>query len=48
MHAYEAHVFHSFGKVATLCPIPKKSNSKRVTDLRPISLMPLPEKYLKN
>ena len=33
-------------KVATVCPIPKKSNSKRVTDLRPISLLPLPGKIM--
>ena len=31
-------------KVATVSPIPKKANSKKVTDLRPISLLPLPGK----
>lgn len=35
-------------KIATVIPIPKVANSHNVSDLRPISLLPLPGKYLKN
>lgn len=33
-------------KIATVIPIPKIKNSSNVTDLRPISLLPLPGKIL--
>ena len=33
-------------KAATVVPIPKKKNSLSVNDLRPISLLPLPGKFL--
>lgn len=33
-------------KIATVIPTPKIANSKKVSDLRPISLLPLPGKVL--
>ena len=39
-------IFPQSWKVATVSPIPKKGNSKKVTNLRPISLLPLPGKIL--
>lgn len=35
-------------KMATVVPIPKVKNSHNVTDLRPISLLPLPGKILEH
>lgn len=35
-------------KSATVIPIPKVKNSKHITDLRPISLLPLPGKVLEH
>ena len=38
--------FPSAWKFGTIIPLPKKANSENVTDLRPISLLPVPGKIL--